>query len=118
MMIEFDVSDAPDGFSNRRAHREIRYKMAIHDIDMNHGDNGLFHTPNLFAQAREVRREYRRKDLKHATTRYMASRRLGKRPARCNVYLRPPGYTKPLACRTLMKPLDRITLTLARSPGN
>jgi len=63
MMIQFDVCEAPDGFSYRRAHSEIRHKMAIHDVDVDHADADLLDAPDLLPQPYEVRREYGWKNL-------------------------------------------------------
>jgi hypothetical protein len=49
MMIQFDVGEAPEGFSYWRAERKIRNKVAIHDVHMQHFDAGGFDRPNLFA---------------------------------------------------------------------
>ena len=66
MMIEFDVRDAPDGFSNRRSHGEIRDKMAVHNVDVNHLDAGLLDACNFLTQAREVGCQYGGYDLNHS----------------------------------------------------
>ncbi len=58
MMIQFDVREPPDGFSNRRAHCEIRHEMTVHDVHMDHLGARFFHAPDFLAQSCKVRREY------------------------------------------------------------
>src|SRR3569833_2870303 len=66
-MIEFDVRRASNGFSNRRSHREIRHKMPVHDVDMDHFGAGLFNRTNFFAQPHEIRGENGGNDLNHSS---------------------------------------------------
>ena len=65
-MIKFDVAKAPEGFSNRRAKRKIRYEMAVHDIDVKHLNAGRFDTADVFTQTCEIGGENGWKNLQHA----------------------------------------------------
>ncbi len=66
MMIQFDVAKAPEGFSNRRTKRKIRYEVAIHDVHVEHLDARGFYTADVFTQTCEIGGENGWKNLKHA----------------------------------------------------
>src|SRR5947209_9207362 len=65
-MIQLQEAEPPfERFSNRSSHREVRDKVAVHDVHVQHCRPGRLDALDLIPQTGKVSREYGRDDLKH-----------------------------------------------------
>ena len=65
MQIEGEPRDPPDRLDDRRPQRQVRNKVPVHDIDVQHGRAGPFHPFNFIGQMGKVGGEDRRNNLNH-----------------------------------------------------
>ena len=63
--VQYALRDFADRFHNRRADRQVRDEVAIHDVDVQHGCASALHARDFFAKAREVGRKDGGKDVGH-----------------------------------------------------
>ena len=63
MRIERQPGYLAHRFQHRHADREVRHEMPVHHVEMNQVGAGLFDPANLFAQAREVGGQNRRRNF-------------------------------------------------------
>jgi hypothetical protein len=56
--IKRQVGRLPQRLDHRRANGQIRYKMPIHDIDVDHGGAALGGAPDLVRQMSKIGRQY------------------------------------------------------------
>jgi hypothetical protein len=66
MVVELKACDASNAFCHRRAKRQIRHEMPIHDIHMEHLDTRRFYGFDLLTEAGKVSGENRWENLDHA----------------------------------------------------
>jgi hypothetical protein len=56
VMIKFQFRGLSKRLGHGRTHRQVRHKMSVHDVDMDHSGASLLNQPDLFAKTCKVRR--------------------------------------------------------------